>query len=95
MLSPETASKVHIFNTYLLDKLMNTKRLESADLEDPDIGRWASRQVEANFESVQKWTRRIDLFEREVLVLPINMFKHWFCIVVTNPAALLSDESRT
>jgi Ulp1 family protease len=26
-----------------------------------------------------------------VLVLPINMFKHWFCIIVTNPAALLVD----
>lgn len=35
MLPVETASKLHVFNTYLLDKLMNTNRLESVDLDDP------------------------------------------------------------
>jgi len=41
MLPAEMANKVHIFNTYLIEKLILTKKLEIDDIEDPELGRWA------------------------------------------------------
>jgi Ulp1 family protease len=39
-----------------------------------------------------KWTKKIDAFEKEILVIPVNAFSHWFCLLVLKPKNLTSDK---
>jgi Ulp1 family protease len=39
---------------------------------------------------VKRWTKKLDIFEKDILVFPINAFKHWFCLLVLNPKYLLT-----
>lgn len=40
---------------------------------------------------MRRWTRKIDIFDKEFLVIPINAYKHWNCIIVVAPNALVED----
>ncbi|USW51363.1 Putative Ulp1 protease family catalytic domain, papain-like cysteine peptidase superfamily [Septoria linicola] len=37
-----------------------------------------------NYEAVMKWTKNVDLFTKEFVVVPINLDLHWFVIVIHN-----------
>jgi Ulp1 family protease len=47
-------------------------------------------KVKENYKNVKRWTRKIDIFDKDILVFPINAFKHWFCLLVLNPKYLLT-----
>lgn len=34
---------------------------------------------------VARWTKNVDLFEKEVVLVPINLDMHWSLMVVLNP----------
>ena len=53
---PTTAQRVHIFNTFFYE------RLTSAGQGHKGI----------NFEAISKWTSKIDIFEFDYVVVPIN-----------------------
>lgn len=38
---------------------------------------------------VQRWLRRVDIFEKEILMIPAMIDEHWFLIVVRNPCVIL------
>lgn len=44
-----------------------------------------------SYPSVKRWTRKIDIFSKNYLVIPINAYKHWNCMIVVNPAAVLTE----
>ena len=52
-----------------------------------------SRKVEENYATVKRWTRRIDIFEKEFLVIPINAYKHWNCMIVVGLNNFLHEPS--
>lgn len=39
---------------------------------------------------VQRWLRRVNIFEKEILMVPALIDEHWFLIVVRNPCAILN-----
>jgi Ulp1 family protease len=51
----------------------------------------AQKQVTMNYSQVQRWSKKDDVFRKDVLVFPINMFNHWFCVLVLQPGALLRE----
>lgn len=42
-------------------------------------------KVRENYNNVKRWTKNTDIFEKELLIFPINAFSHWFCVLVLNP----------
>ncbi|GAA6048740.1 hypothetical protein JCM3770_003937 [Rhodotorula araucariae] len=38
---------------------------------------------------VEKWTKRVNLFEKKYIVVPINEYMHWYLAIIVNPAAIL------
>ncbi len=48
-------------------------------------------KVKENYKNVKRWTKKLDIFEKEVLVFPINAFRHWFCILVLSPRGLVNS----
>lgn len=65
---PDLAKTVYIFNTYFFASLTKTAR--------------GKRGI--NYEAVQKWTRSVDLFQYDYVVVPINESAHWYVAIICN-----------
>lgn len=60
-IQPEERQRFHFFNSFFFRKL--------ADLDkDPS----SAADGKAAFQRVRKWTRKVDLFEKEFIFIPIN-----------------------
>ena len=72
------------FNTYFFDHLTS----------DPVTGKFGggSSQKGWNYEKVKKWTKNVDIFAKEFIIVPINENMHWYLAVIINPGALLNEE---
>ena len=67
-LHPEFTGKVHFFNTYFYASLTNTVKGTKG----------------FNYEAVSRWTRNVDIFAYDYVVVPINENLHWYFAVICN-----------
>lgn len=44
---------------------------------------------------VVRWLRRVDIFEKDYLVIPAIIDEHWFLIIIQNPGAILTSYNTT
>ena len=72
---PELAKRVYFFNTYFFATLTNAHK---------------GRKL-FNYEGVQKWTRSVDLFTYDYIIVPINEQAHWYLAIICNLPALDRD----
>ncbi|OQE24974.1 hypothetical protein PENFLA_c009G00191 [Penicillium flavigenum] len=68
----EAAKRIYFFNTYFFATLTNTPR--------------GVRGV--NYGGVEKWTRNVDLFSYDYIVVPINESVHWYLAIICNLPSL-------
>lgn len=66
------AQRVYFFNSYFFDTLTNMPRSERA----------------INYSGVEKWTRNVDLFSYDYIVVPINENAHWYVAIICNLPSL-------
>ncbi|KAL8895124.1 MAG: hypothetical protein Q9192_003831 [Flavoplaca navasiana] len=66
------ARRVYMFNTFFYASLTSSK----------------PGQRGINYEAVQKWTRGIDLFTYDFVVVPVNESAHWYIAIICNLPAL-------
>ncbi|XVE49475.1 hypothetical protein DITRI_Ditri01bG0085200 [Diplodiscus trichospermus] len=71
---PEEQHRFHFFNSFFFRKL--------ADL---DKGLSSAGQARAAFQRVHKWTRKVDIFEKDYVFVPVNYSLHWSLIVICHP----------
>ncbi|KAK4802333.1 hypothetical protein SAY86_000536 [Trapa natans] len=82
----EDSHRYHFFNSFFFRKL--------ADMDkDPS----SANDGRAAFLRVCKWTRRINLFEKDYIFIPVNFNLHWSLIVICHPGevANFSEEDVT
>lgn len=65
---PDLAKRVYFFNTYFYTTLTNAHK---------------PRKV-FNYEGVQKWTRAVDIFTYDYIIIPICENTHWYLAVICN-----------
>lgn len=73
--------RCHFFNSFFFRKL--------ADL-DKDQGR--APEGRAAFLRVRKWTRKINVFDKDFLFIPVNFNLHWSLIVICYPGEVATFE---
>ncbi|CAM0947401.1 unnamed protein product [Alopecurus aequalis] len=73
--------RYHFFNSFFFRKL--------ADL-DKDQGR--APEGRSAFLCVRKWTRKIDVFAKDFLFIPVNFSLHWSLIVICHPGEVVKSE---
>ncbi|XP_040957807.1 probable ubiquitin-like-specific protease 2B isoform X3 [Gossypium hirsutum] len=73
-IQPEEQHRFHFFNSFFFRKL--------ADL---DKGLSSACQLKAAFERVRKWTRKVDIFAKDYIFIPVNYSLHWSLIVMCHP----------
>ena len=74
--TPDLAKTVYFFNSFFYDRLTTTQK----------------GQRGINYEGVQRWTRGVDLFAYDYVIVPINEMAHWYVAIVCNLPALDQKE---
>ncbi|XVF36594.1 hypothetical protein REPUB_Repub19eG0070700 [Reevesia pubescens] len=73
-IQPEERQRFHFFNSFFFRKL--------ADLDkDPS----SISDGRAAFLRVRKWTRKLDMFGKDYIFIPVNFNLHWSLIVICHP----------
>ncbi|XP_043814410.1 probable ubiquitin-like-specific protease 2A isoform X2 [Manihot esculenta] len=73
-IQPEDQHQFHFFNSFFFRKLV--------DLDKDPRNSCEGRQA---FQCVHKWTRNVDLFEKDYIFIPVNYSLHWSLIVICHP----------
>lgn len=80
------AEDVHVFNSFFYKKISDRdkKGVHDKKAMTPDTaGIWPA------YESVKKWTSKVDIFSKKYIIIPINECTHWYLAIIYNPGALL------
>ncbi|KAI4209503.1 MAG: hypothetical protein LQ351_007580 [Letrouitia transgressa] len=70
--TPDVARRVYIFNTFFYERLSSTSK----------------GQKGINYPAVQKWTRGVDIYTYDYVVVPVNESAHWYVAIICNLPAL-------
>uniref|UniRef100_A0A5B6Z6G2 Putative ubiquitin-like-specific protease 2B isoform X2 n=1 Tax=Davidia involucrata TaxID=16924 RepID=A0A5B6Z6G2_DAVIN len=73
-IQPEERHRFYFFNSFFFRKL--------ADLDKNPSSAFEGR---AAFQRVRKWTRKVNLFEKDYIFIPVNFNYHWSLIVICHP----------
>ena len=76
--NPQDFQSTHIFSSFFYQSLVN----RAAEI--------ASNRLESGFEKVKKWTSKVDIFEKEFVVVHICESAHWYLGIIYNPKACLT-----
>jgi len=71
-------SRIHIFNSYFYEKL---KLLKNAD----------KGNKQRVYMDTKNWTKNVDLFTKDYILIPICDQKHWCLAIVCNPNAVFEN----
>ena len=69
---PDIAKRIYFFSTFFYERLTDLPR----------------GQKEINYAAVQKWTRNVDLFGYDYVVVPVNQNFHWYLAIICNLPAI-------
>ncbi|CAN1189077.1 Probable ubiquitin-like-specific protease 2A [Linum perenne] len=79
----EDQNRFHFFNCFFFRKLADLDKHLPSVCEGKDA-----------FQRVYKWTKKVNLFKKDYIFIPVNYSLHWSLIVICHPGevALLKDD---
>ncbi|CAH8384557.1 unnamed protein product [Eruca vesicaria subsp. sativa] len=80
---PEERGRFHFFNCFFFRKLAN--------LDKGSPSSFGGREA---YQRVQKWTKDVDLFEKDYIFIPINFSFHWSLIIICHPGELVTSSGK-
>ena len=80
-LSDDNKKDVHIFSTHFYTKLSNVPKKKKGESTNKSRG-------ERAYERVQSWTKKIDLFSKKLVIVPICEDNHWYVLLICNPGCV-------
>ncbi|KAK7858233.1 putative ubiquitin-like-specific protease 2a [Quercus suber] len=82
-IQPGEEHRYHFFNSFFFRKL--------ADLDkDPS----SACEGRAAFQRVRKWTRKVNLFTKDYIFIPVNYSLHWSLIVICYPGEVANFKGK-
>ncbi|XP_045472822.1 uncharacterized protein LOC123679317 isoform X3 [Harmonia axyridis] len=83
-LIPEEQEKIHVFSTFFYERL-TTKPLKGfRDINPSELDPHLT-PAEKRHSRVKTWTKNIDLFKKDFVIVPINENCHWFLAIICYP----------
>ncbi|XP_043472119.1 uncharacterized protein LOC122504870 isoform X2 [Leptopilina heterotoma] len=79
ILSEEDRNRTHVFSSYFYKRLTSPHASAAMDSNMPQT---AAGKRHAR---VQKWTKNVNIFEKDFIVIPINEHAHWFLAIICFP----------
>ncbi|KAM1317501.1 hypothetical protein ACFX13_002861 [Malus domestica] len=78
-IQPEEKHRFHFFNSFFFRKLADLDKDQSSACEG-----------KAAFQGVHKWTRKVNVFEKDYIFIPVNYSLHWSLIVICHPGEVVN-----
>ncbi|XP_058746352.1 probable ubiquitin-like-specific protease 2A [Vicia villosa] len=75
--------RFHFFNSFFFRKLADMDKISPNSCDGKSA-----------FLRVRKWTRKVNLFEKDYIFIPVNFNLHWSLIVICHPAEVLNINDR-
>jgi sentrin-specific protease 7 len=82
-ISPKERGRFHFFNCFFFRKLANL-----------DKGTPSTCGGREAYQRVQKWTKNVDLFEKDYIFIPINCSFHWSLVIICHPGELVPSHGK-
>ncbi|RWW88680.1 hypothetical protein BHE74_00002429 [Ensete ventricosum] len=82
-IQPDQKHRFHFFNSFFFRKL--------ADL---DKDRGCVSEGRAAFLRVRKWTRKVNIFEKDYIFIPVNFNLHWSLLIICHPGEVANLEGK-
>ncbi|XP_052089832.1 sentrin-specific protease 6-like isoform X2 [Mytilus californianus] len=79
-LSESDRKRTHVFSSFFFKRL--TQRINRSIDPHGDVEMSLSERRHAR---VKKWTKHVDLFEKDFIIVPINERSHWFLAIICFP----------
>ncbi|CAH1426158.1 unnamed protein product [Lactuca virosa] len=73
--------RVHFFNSFFFRKL--------ADFDENQLQMFDAKE---SFQRVRKWTKKVDIFQKDYIFIPVNFRLHWSLIIICHPGEVVSFE---
>ena len=70
--TPELLERVHFFNSFFYQKLVRKSHNQDADVD----------AATAAYQGVKGWTKGVDIFSKDYLMIPVHSGLHWSLIIV-------------
>ncbi|RKF74698.1 putative ulp1 protease family protein [Golovinomyces cichoracearum] len=70
---PQIANRVYFHNTFFYERLTNVGKGKTG----------------INYENVERWTSKVNIFEYDYIVVPVNESYHWYVAIICNAPKLL------
>nr|CAD7586025.1 unnamed protein product [Timema genevievae] len=81
VLSEEDRERTHIFSTFFYRRLTtNREASQGPDSLLPPAKRRHNR--------VFKWTKKVNIFEKDFIIIPVNQDQHWYLVTICFPGLL-------
>lgn len=80
ILTPHDRQRTHIFSSFFY------KRLTQREYGNHSGNEIKLSPAEKRHLKVRKWTRRVDLFEKDFIIIPINESSHWYVVIICFPS---------
>ncbi|KAG8237674.1 hypothetical protein J437_LFUL015562, partial [Ladona fulva] len=83
-LSEEDQQRTHVFSSFFYKRL-TTRPVRSARRHHPMELDSTTSPAEKRHARVKSWTKNIDIFEKDFVIIPINESAHWFLAIICFP----------
>ncbi|PQP96062.1 putative ubiquitin-like-specific protease 2B isoform X1 [Prunus yedoensis var. nudiflora] len=80
-IQPEEKHRFHFFNSFFFRKLADLDKDQPVACEGKEA-----------FQRVLKWTRKVNVFEKDYIFIPVNYRLHWSLIVICHPGEVANVE---
>ena len=78
-------SKVHLFTTLFYSRLVTVPTIINDENRFEESVSLDERMVyEVRHKRVERWTKNTDLFDKELVIVPVCQNSHWFLLVVVS-----------
>lgn len=82
----EIRDRVHVFSSFFYRRLSSAPIPQEVDLTTKD-----SPKKRTGFDLVRSWTRKIDIFSKDFIVVPICENLHWYVAIICYPQQMLQE----
>lgn len=81
LLTDNERNRTHVFSTFFYKRLTTMTTNRRNNDKDPKMS--ASQKRHAR---VKNWTKSVNLFEKDFIIIPINEQSHWFLAIICFPS---------
>lgn len=76
--APEIFKRVYFHNSFFYERLTSSTKGSKRGI---------------NYEAVERWTAKVNLFAYDYIIVPVNEHTHWYVAIICNTPKFLSTES--